>query len=177
MGRGGTVLGIIGIILAAASFGFTFIVLNGQDTTKVVGIWDEIDENLDYPPYNLQDNWLLEFGGNNLSITDYISISNANTRIALLKSGWYRIHLSVLLTGIDPTYYYWIIILKDGAAVIYLDVLYPGVVDSSTVRMIDSSSFVYSDGTNYIEIYGTSNDDFWPSLNRNNQLTIEYVAT
>ena len=34
MGRGGTALGIIGIILAAGAMGFTFVVWNGQNNLE-----------------------------------------------------------------------------------------------------------------------------------------------
>jgi hypothetical protein len=183
MGRGGTVLGIIGIILAAGSIGFTFIVWSGQNTTNsltetiVVGIWDEIDQNLEFTPHLSQKNWLFEFGGINLTNTDYISTSNNNTRITLLKPGWYRIHLSVGLASFSPNSVYSIIVLKDGVNDIFLDTVYTGFLDSELVRAIDSSAFVYSDGTNYFEINGVSDEDYWPSLDRSNQLTIEYVAT
>jgi len=182
MGRGGTVLGIIGIILAAGSIGFAFVVWNGQNTTTnlprtiVVGIWDDLDSNLDYAPYNSQNNWFFEFGAYNLSNTDYISLSNTNTRIALLKPGWYRIHLSVLLGSISPSSTYWIAIFKDGAVEFYLDRFKTGAVVAEPVQIIDSSAFVYSDGTTYIEINGFSTDDFGISADVYNQLSIEYVV-
>ena len=138
MGSGGTALGIIGIILAAGAIGFAFFVWNGQNTINselddlrdelnnltgniAVGIWDNLDENLNYVPHNSQGNWLFEFGDNNLSNTDYISVSNSNTRITLLKSGWYRIHLSVLLEGMSPATWYYIILYKNGVIESYLD--------------------------------------------------------
>ena len=185
MGRGGTVLGIIGVILAAGAIGFTFVVWNGQNTTNnltgniVVGIWDSLDDNLDFTPYNLQKNWLFEFGDNNLNNTDYISVSNTNTRITLLKSGWYRIHISVLLGGISDSCSYRLSLLKDGAIESHLDFYVTSSTNDSSWYYIDSSAFVYSNGTNYIEIneYSTT-DDFSPSTsNIYNQLTIEYVAT
>jgi hypothetical protein len=183
MGRGGTALGIIGIILAAGAIGFTFVVWNGQNTTNsltrtnVVGIWDSLADNQDYPPYNLQNDWLLEFGDNSFNNTDYVSVSNTNTRITLLKPGWYRIHLSVLLTGIDPNRNYRIRILKDGAIEFDLDFYHTALTVVSTYHTIDSSAFVYSDGTNYIELNGDANDDFMvPSNDLNNQLTIEFVT-
>ncbi len=185
MGKGGTVLGLIGIILAAGSIGFTYIVWNGQNTsnnltgTIVVGIWDEIDDNEDYAPYNLNDNWLFEFGAHNLSNTDYISVSNTNTRITLLKAGWYRIHLSVLLGDMDLSADYYITMLKDGDIEFYLEFYDTVSASVGWYYTIDSSAFVYSNGTNYIEINGYASGD--PdgfgivSVNTNNQLTIEYV--
>ncbi len=209
MGRGGTALGLIVIILAAGAIGFAFVVWNGQNTTNsdlddltdefnnltdefnnlidefnnltrtiVVGIWDALDYNLDYAPYTVQNNWLFEFGDNKLNNSDYISVSNTNTRIALLKSGWYRIHISVLLSSISPSSSYRIRPLKDGVIESYLDYYATSSTSDSSWHYIDSFVFVYSNGTNYIEINGySSTDDFLPSSNDLfNQLTIEYVA-
>jgi len=183
MGRGGTVLGIIGIILASGAIGFTFMVWNSQNTTKnltmtiVVGIWETLGDNLDFVPYNSQNNWLLEFGDNRLNNTDYISVSNSNTRITLLKSGWYRIQLSVLLAGISPSSAYRVRILKDGVIESYFDFYQIAVTIDSNYHYIDSSMFVYSNSTNYIEINGESTDDFSvPANDLYNYLTIEFVA-
>ncbi|MFW9879258.1 MAG: hypothetical protein ACFFG0_39775 [Candidatus Thorarchaeota archaeon] len=183
MGRSGTVLGIIGIILAAGAIGFTFIVWNSQNTTNdltrtcVVGVWETLSDNLDFAPYNMQNNWLLEFGDNTLNNTDYISVSNINTRITLLKSGWYRIHLSVLMVGINPSNVYRVRILKDGVIESFLDFYETSAAIDSIYHSIDSSAFVYSNGTNYIEINGYSTDDFSvPSNNLYNQLTIEFLT-
>ncbi len=205
MGSGGTALGIIGIILAAGAIGFAFIVWNGQNTTNsdlddltdevnnltglsnsteinnltktiVVGIWDALDDNLDYAPYNLQNDWFFEFGDNELNNTDYISVSNTNTRITLLKSGWYRIHISVLLSSISPSSYYRVRLLKDGAIESYLEFLATSSTIDSSWHYINSYTFVFSDGTNYIEIEASSTYDSTPSNDDYNQLTIEYVV-
>ena len=183
MGKGGTVIGIIGIILAAGAIGFTFVVWNGQNTTNnltgtiVVGIWDSLGDNQDFAPHNSLNDWLLEFGDNSLNNTDYISVSNTNTRITLLKSGWYRIHISVLLVGISPASIYNIRFLKDGAIEFFFDFYETSGTIDSIYRSVDSSAFVYSDGTNYIEINGESGDNFSvPGNDLYNQLTIEFVT-
>ena len=181
MGHSGTVLGIIGIILSAGAIGFTFVVWNGQNTTNnltiVVGVWDSLADNQDYPPHNMLDDWLLEFGDNSLSNPNYISVSNTNTRFTLLKPGWYRIHLSVLLVGISPASIYTIRILKDGAIEFFFDFYETSGTIDSIYHSVDSSAFVYSDGTNYIEINGDSGDNFSvPPNDFYNQLTIEFVA-
>ena len=185
MGRGGAVLGIIGILLGAGAIGFTFVVWNGQNTsnnltrTNVVGVWDALTDNQDYSPHNALDDWLLEFGDNTLINTDYILVSNTNTRITLLKPGWYRIHLSVLLDDISPATIYWIRFLKDGAYEFFLDYYETSGTVDSDYHSIDSSVFAYSNGTNYIEINGYSfganfivhYEDLY------NQLTIEFGVT
>ena len=204
MGRGGTALGIIGVILASGAIGFSFVVLNGQNTTNsdigdltdelnnlidelnnltrtiVVGVWDALEDNQDYPPHNALDDWLLEFRDNILNNTNYISVSNTNTRITLLKPGWYRIHLTVLLVSMNPSNLYFIVLLKDGADEFVFDTYETSLAMNSGYHSIDSSAFVYSNGTNYLEIRGTSafGDDFNVPISNElyNQLTIEFVA-
>lgn len=202
MGSGGTalgIIGIIGIILAAGAIGFAFVVWNGQNTTNsdldglndelnnlesdlnnltriiVVGIWNAFDENQDFAPHTYQNDWLLEFLNNKLNNTDYISVSNTNTRITLLKSGWYRIHLSVLLAGLGPSNIYLITIFKDGAIEFQLE-RYETGTSSVGYYNIYSSAFVYSNGTNYIEINGLATANFYVPLDLYSQLTIEYVV-
>ena len=182
MGRGGAVLGIIGIILAAGAIGFTFVVWNGQNTTNnmtiVVGVWDSLADNQGYPPHNALDDWLLEFGDNSLSNPNFISVSNTNTRITLLKPGWYRIHLSVRLDDISPGTIYWITLFKDGAVEFFFDYFETKVTVDSDYYSIDSSGFVYSNSTNYIEINGYSfgSNFIVDAEDLFNQLTIEFVA-
>ncbi len=184
MGRGGAVLGVIGIILAAGAIGFTFVVWNGQNTTNnmtiVVGVWDSLADNQGYPPHNALDNWLIEFGDNSLSNPNFISVSNTNTRITLLKPGWYRIHLSMVLMDINPASIYTIKLLKDGITEFFLDYYETSLAMNSQYHSVDSFAFVYSNGTNYIEINGESllgdNNFFVRADDLFNQLTIEFVA-
>ncbi len=183
MGRGGAVLGLIGIILGAGGIAFGYFIWRGQNNNltqpKLVGVWDGLADNQDYTPYNALNNWLLEFGDNKLNNTDYISVSNTYTRIVLLKSGWYRIHLSMVLMSISPSSIYTIKLLKDGIIEFffnYYEII--GVIDSQ-YHSVDSSGFVYSNGTNYIEINGESllGDNFFVhSIDYYNQLTIEFVT-
>ncbi len=201
MGSSGTALGIIGIILAAGAIGFAFFVWNGQNTTNsdlddltdvindlesdsnnltqtiVVGIWERLVDNQDFAPHDTQRDWLFEFGDNTMNNTDYISVSNTNTRITLLKSGWYRIHLSVILGSIGSNSRYWVSILKDNVTEFYFDRFETGATVGSTWHYLESSAFVYSNSTNSIELRGWSNtDDFYSNGNSLfNQLTIEYV--
>jgi len=189
MGSNGTALGVIGIILAAGAIGFAFFGWNGQNNlqsdfnnltqTIVVGLWDALDDNLDFAPHNFQSNWLYEFGDNKLNNTDYISISNTNTRITLLKPGWYRIYLSVMLSSIGPSDVYWTRLLKDGDVEFYFDRHETGTPADSSYHFFGSSGFVYSNGTNYIEVNGYTFSDFFyiSSSDDFNQFMIEYIDT
>jgi len=182
MGKGGSVLGLIGIILGAGGIAFGVFNISSQNNNVtqsiVVGIWDGLGDNLDFAPHNLNDDWLIQFGFNKLTNTDYISVSNTNTRITLLKTGWYKIIISVLLNSLNPTSDYYIALLKDGLTKSYIHYYFTASIASS-YHHIDSSVFVYSDGTNYIEINGFSYLDSAFSIGPNlyNQFKIEYIAT
>ena len=69
------------------------------ECTQYLGIIDKKSAN--YSGYDQPGAWLFEFTDNEMNDTAYVSVSNANTRITLLKPGWYRIHLSTELNSLD----------------------------------------------------------------------------
>lgn len=194
MGNSGTALGIIGIILGAGATGFAFFMWNNQITlisdlnqmennfnnqtrTIVVGIWDELDRNLDYSPHNLQNDWLIELGDNKLFSTEHLSLSYSYTRISLLKVGWYRIDLSMMVTDLAAGSNYRMRLYKDGEYETSFDYFELSTRNDLGYYCIHSSVFVDSDSTNYIEITGfSSTDNFETSYQNYNHLTIEYVT-
>lgn len=163
--------------------GYTFIttVVSPQDVGNqgiiLVGLWDELYANMDYSPYNLAYHWLLEYGNNKLNDSNYISISNSNTRITLLKSGWYRLHISMVLGDIDALGSYKIGLYKNSVIELFMDYYGTSVDPGSSFNVIDSSAFVYSNGTDYFEFTGHAlgDNDFSPESNAYNQFSIEYV--
>ena len=194
MGNSGTALGIIGIILAAGATGFTLFVWNVQTTMKsdlnnmennfnnltrtiVVGFWEELDRNIDYSPHNLLNDWLIELGDNKLFSTEHLSLSNSYTRISLLKVGWYRIHLSMMVRDLAAASNYRIYLYKDGEYESSFDYFELSARNDIEFYVIHSSVFVESNSTNYIELNGyCSTDNFITSYQNYNQLTIEYVS-
>ena len=210
MSNSGAALGIIAIILCAGVGVFAFFIWNDQNTTNsgiddlndqiddlndqindleldfnnsiitmVVGIWDSLDQNMDYSPHSTSVDWFIEFQDNKLTNPEYISVSNGNTRITLLQSGWYRIHLSVALTNHFGSSFYWIYLLKDGVEDENFDA-YSTSSYTPPLRFIDSSVFIYSNGTNYIEVNPVTNAPgglvLW-GTEVNHQFIIEYVAS
>ena len=175
MGKSGAALGIIAIILCAGVGVFAFFIWNDQNITNskindledqinalesdfnnsimtmAVGIWDLLDKNMDYSPHDTSTDWLIEFQNNNLTNSEYISVSNGNTRITLLRSGWYRIHLSIVFTNFFGSSFYITSLLKDGVVDENFDAISTSTY-TPPVHCIDSSVFVYSDGTNFIEV-------------------------
>ncbi len=184
MGKGGTVLGLIGIILGAGGLVFGYLNWAGQSNNstqnKIVGVWDGLDVNQDYPGWDQVGSWLFEFTDNEMNNTAYISVSNANTRITLLKSGWYRIHLSTELIYLDSGLHYYLRLLKDHSIDMYI-YHFDTLTSTPPGKYFDSSAFVYSNGTNYIEIGATCGN---PTVNgfgiyssaSMNQFSIEFVS-
>ena len=202
MGNSGIVLGIIGIILAAGSIGFAFFVWNGQNTTNsalnseiddlrsdlndlesdvnnledsiLVGIWEDLSRNTDYTPYNSDGNWLFEFGENQVNNTEYFSVSNSNTRITIIKSGWYKIHLSAILNGISDGHAYSMGFYKNDDIYGYSSYL---IGDLQYIYM-DGTVFIECNATDYIEInaYSVIDDFDVYTIPNYNHLTIEYVV-
>lgn len=154
---------------------------NNLTQTKVVGVWDGLTNNQDYSGYDQQGAWLFEFTDNEMNNTGYISVSNTNTRITLLKPGWYRIHLSTELINLDSGLHYYLRFLKDHSIDMYL-YHFDTMTSVPPAKFIDSSAFVYSDGTNFVEIGATCGS---PTVNgfdisssaSMNQLLIEFVST
>lgn len=184
MAKSGIIILIIISLTGLGLGGYTFIrtlapplVVENQRLI-LVGVWDALDDNLDFTPHDFTNNWLLEYGDNKIYNSKYISISNTNTRITLVKSGWYRLHLSIVLGSIDTSSTYWMELLKNGALEFSMDRHQTSADLESTFHVIDSSVFVYSNGADYFEFNGISNPDtaFSPGINSYNQMTIEYVV-
>ena len=148
---------------------------NDLPRTIVVGNWEGLARNMAANiGFPLVSNWLFELQAGTHYNSYYINAFSPITRIYLVTAGWYRIHLSTLLYNLDPGNYYSIEIFKNGinSFVLYIFDINSGDPDNFYV---DSSAFIYSDGTDYIEINGkTGSDDFYPISN--NRFTIEYVA-
>jgi len=178
---GFVILGIISIAgLGLGGYTYYTRLVSPQIVEKqgliLVGLWDELDYNTDFTPYITTNNWLLEYRENRINNSDYFSVSNNNTRITLLKPGWYRIQLTMILWSIDAGYMYWIIILKNGVQEFYLFYDKTPTILDSDLLLFDSSAFVYSNGTDYFEIRGYAfSDPFYPGSQIYNQLTIEFV--
>jgi len=90
---GTVLLGIIALVGLGLS-GYMFLkyeFLSPITPTKdsgliLVGFWDDLDENTDYTPWNFNDDWLVEFSDSPFNDSNYISVSNGNTRFALLQA-------------------------------------------------------------------------------------------
>ncbi|MHA1978814.1 MAG: hypothetical protein ACW98I_18070 [Candidatus Hodarchaeales archaeon] len=83
----------------------------------LVGLWDDLDENKDYAPWNADNDWLIEFRSSIFNDSNYVSVSNGNTRFVLLQAGFYKITLPMLLQSIDASGTYSVRLLRNGSSV------------------------------------------------------------
>ena len=174
---------LIGIIAVAALglSGFMFvkneIFFPTSDTgLMLVGIWEDLEYNTGYGGHTENYDWLLEFRNSPLNDSNYIAVSNDNTRF-VLATGLFKITLSLLLEGLVTPEEYSVVLLKNGETCIFFDYYETGPDDDSSQYQVCSSIYVAGNGINYFEIncFSASHDPFFSSSNSNNQLSIEYV--
>ncbi len=144
----------------------------------LVGLWDNLDENTDYAPYDSGDDFLLQFNERSFNDSNYISLSNGNTRFVLKQVGLYKITLNVLFQAIVASSIYFVYLRKNGNLERSMARIVIWGNPSPTNYYAKSSIYVYSNGTDYFEINCKSFDGFLFSVmgsNLYNQLSIEYV--
>ena len=175
-------------IVAVGSLGFSgytfvknefFSTPGGTDSgLTLVGLWDDLAKNKEFAPFTTDHNWLIEFDNNQFNNSNHISVSNNNTNFKLLKEGFYKITLLLLLNDVDASEVYWAYFLRNGL----YDHCFARVAISdnpgSPRHQIESSVYVKSTGLDNFSIrcYSTNSDAFeianW--LQNFNQLSIEY---
>ncbi|MFX1568899.1 MAG: hypothetical protein ACFFCV_11105 [Promethearchaeota archaeon] len=176
--KGTIIFGIISIIALGLSL-YMFIWPQSTDTgLKLVGIWDDLDENTDYSPYNLDTDWLVELSDNSYIDSSYITVTHTSTRLTLIKAGWYKIQITMQLLDLTTPYDYDLELLKNGYTE-FIMVSYRTASASVTWYQVHATGYVLSDGDDYIQMRVTSDpsDPFYlyesPELN---QFSIEFVA-
>ncbi len=150
---------------------------NDLPRTIVVGSWEGLTRNMvANPSFAFTSHWLFEFQAGTHYNGYYINL--LPTRTYLVTAGWYRIHLSTDLVELSPSHSYTIEIYKNGINEFILYSFVTTVAGDPTHFYVDSAAFIYSDGTDFIEISGESNgDDFKPETGgASSRFTIEYVA-
>ena len=152
------IFGIISIIALGLS-GYTFVttqILIPPETPhpspKIVGVWNGLDRNVDNPDFNDDYDWLIEPLLNAYNDTTYINTTNSNTRIHLIKAGWYKIQIRVLLSSISGGISYYLALLKNDIQIAYLDYWHPSSTSDATYYAMQGTEYVLSDGDDYIEI-------------------------
>lgn len=185
----GKVLAILALIIGASGLGlgvFSFIQIQtgvtGPSKSIIVGHWESLYRDMDNPDFNTTNNWLIEVGDNKIENSDYVilnqSTQHSNTRFHLIKSGWYRVNLHVMLWNVsDALGLYRIYVLKNGS--IFLFLLYEARASINQNLQVNRQFYISSDGNDYFEFNCyNENDDFLTDSQHPlfNQLTIEYVG-
>ena len=144
----------------------------------LVGLWDDLDYNADYAPWNTTSDWLLEFSNSLFNDSNYISVSNGNTHFVLLKTGVYKITLTILLYTLDADTIYWVYLRRNGAFDHAFERISISANPYDSYYQVQSSLYVYGNGVDsfVINCYNTVSDAFLvSSSDAYNQLSIEYV--
>jgi len=145
----------------------------------LVGLWDGLAKNKDYLPYTSDTSWLIEFSDNQFNNSDHISLSYSNSRFKLLKEGFYKITLLLLLetVNVNVNSIYYISLVRNSTLEHYFGRIAIAANPISSYFQIESSLYVKSTGLDYfvIRCYCLG-DTFFTIANTQtyNQLSIEY---
>ena len=153
---------------------------SGDSGLILVGLWDDLDTSMDYPPWDEANNWLLKLKDNQFNDSSYISCSNQNTNFILLKPGFYKITLTLLLSDLQASSAYFVELQRNSFTDHILERVVLSANPGSSKYRIQSSLYVYGNGIDYFQINcfcsvgdpSFSVDATWDYYN---QLSIEYV--
>ena len=143
----------------------------------LVGLWDDLDTSMVYPPWDDADDWLLKLKDNQFNDSSYISVSNENTNFILLKPGFYKITLTLLLIHLDAGAIYFVELQRNSFTDHIFKTVELSANTSLTWHHIQSSLYVYGNGIDYFQIncYSLWDTSFIASGDYYCQLSIEYV--
>lgn len=183
-GKGLAVLALIisltGLGLGVYSFMQIQTGVVGPDSSIniIVGLWESLYRDMDNPDFPTERDWLIEVDDSEIYNSDYVNLDQtaqySNTRFHLIKSGWYKVNILMLLVNVVDTYYYWLWVWKNDILFITPEYEAP----EGTYLEVNKQFYISSDGNDYYDfnchcLY----DDFLISSQQyRNQLTIEYVG-
>lgn len=177
-------------IIALAALGFSgylvvdkfFLTPEPEELTGdgliLVGLWNDLEENLDYAPWDSGTNWLAEFPDNLYNDSNHISVSSNYTRFQLLQKGFYKITVLLLFYGLDSLSdtIYWAVLLRNSTIEGYFERIAIPANPITAYYIVQASFYVESTGLDNFAINCYSNgDSFSLSSSGTNQLAIEYA--
>ncbi len=175
-----TIIALAGLGLGGYSFyklqteGNLQVILIPPEGSKVVGLWTNLSRAI-YGSYNTTD-WLVEVNNSQILRSNYVVLSNNNTNFTMQKSGWYKVHLSLVLVNLTSNFEYYINFNRNSSLEFSFDKFNS---TGTPYRLINSYQFIYFNNSDYFEINCKSNDEFnigTTELYQNyNQLSIEYI--
>lgn len=149
-----------------------------DDSLILVGLWNGLEENVEYAPWNSGASWLVEFPDNLYNDSNHISVSSNSTRFQLLQKGFYKITVLLLFYGLDSLSdtIYWAVLLRNSTIEGYFERIGVPANPITAYYIVQASFYVESTGLDNFAIncYSTG-DSFSLSASGINQLSIEYA--
>jgi len=151
------------------------VILIPPEGSKVVGLWTNLSRVM-YGSYNTSDNWLIGVNNTQILKSDYVALSNNNTKFTLEVTGWYKVHLSLVLVNLTLNNEYYINFNRNNK----LEFSLAKFNSTRTIySVINLYQFIYFNSSDFFEINCNSSDSFnvgTTELYQNyNQLSIEYI--
>ncbi|MFX0059829.1 MAG: hypothetical protein ACFE8J_16150 [Candidatus Heimdallarchaeota archaeon] len=138
----------------------------------LVGLWEELYSNRDYPPYNTATDWLIHVDDAQVNNSNYFSLSRNRTRFHLNENGWYRINIHLLISC-SPGFNFGLRVYKNDVLLSLTD----WKTSAAVYAPLDASTYLLSNSTDYFDfvVDGDGASDSWWDQ-RWQQLAIEYIG-
>lgn len=148
-----------------------------EPDSDILGLWNDLSKSTANPDFSTDWLWLIYVYSEQIYSQNYLKLNqksnHLNTRFHLIKSGWYRGHVNMLLTGLDDNKVYQLLVHKDGDSL--TSIITPARVYNKLSYRINTEFYILSNGTNFYEFscwYGTGDSFDTPG----GQLCIEYLG-
>ena len=144
----------------------------------LVGLWDNLNENLDYTPYDSTADFLVELKESPFNDSAYVSVSHGNTRFVLKQAGFYKITLNIQFQAIGASYIYEVYLRRNSDIERKFAIIAISANPGSNMYYLQASLYIESNGIDFFQINCLSTGDSYfiiSNSNQYNQLSIEYV--
>ena len=166
--RNGLVL--VALIIGASGLGigtYSFIKLTQHDNSdnNLLALWETIT--------GTGTSFFLNFSDNQVNQSEFFSMTDGNTSIALTNIGWYKFTLTLVLIDLSPIDYYQIAVVKNTVVqefIFYID------DPQSLFWMVQTTYYMFSDGDDIFKFWCMAFDSFSVTLTQSyNHASLEYV--
>jgi len=175
-----TIIAVAGLGLSGYMFVSDFLSkdeVEVQPNMRLVALWNNLAKNkINNPSHGSDSDFLLEFSNITYLDLTYVNVINS-TRFTFSIAGLYKINFNVILSDLQPSNTYWLILLRNITIIEYMARFTTDNPIVDPFQFTPSSVYINSTSANdyyEINVYGTSilNVDLTQTFN---QLSIEYV--
>lgn len=149
------------------------VILIPLESSIAAGVWTDLNTTI-FSPYNSTD-WLVGAHSSQILRSNFVSLSNNNTRFTIQQAGWYIVQLSLALVNLTANEEYNIDFKRNNATEFHLDKFNSTGPD---YYLANIQRFVYFNSSDYFEINCKSNTSFNIGITglykAYNQLSLEY---